>query len=291
MSWLRKSMSREKIYRERRIYRGATPLEPRPHPSSPFQESIQHQFLGHPTNSLNPSMAPSKNSPLPNPFFTSTANYASTSKSPRSSLSGKDSLGRIPSISSLKSTVDRMGSPARRVSSSMAASSTGVASGPVSENERPRAAFHQLGKHFHSYDDLGAYEAGAPSVKRRSPRKQPKTNGNPEQQSAAEDLDALLAVQKTLFRLRTRIADLTEVGDYFSATHWLRDILNDPAMSPHAHWSDFFRLFKLAMLQQVPAKIILESMKGFSPPMTGHLSLLKVELLASEGAWEEPLMD
>lgn len=188
-------------------------------------------------------------------------------------------------MSSLKSTVERMNSPARRMSSSLAS----VASGPVasSENERPLGL--QLGKHYHSYDDLGtAHEASAaaPSVKRRSPRKLPKISLH----TSAEDLDALLAIQRTLFSLRTKVCELSDLGDLYSASHWLSLLLNDPALSQHVHWSDFYRLFRLGVQQGQPPKLLLESFLQYAEGCTGalnaHLIVLHAELLSRLQDWD-----
>lgn len=178
-----------------------------------------------------------------------------------------------------------MNSPARRMSSSLAS----IASGPVSssENEKPQGL--QLGKHYHSYDNLGsiAHEPNAvPSVKRRSPRKLSKIS----LQTSAEDLDALLAVQRTLFSLRTKISELSDLGDFFSAQHWLSFLLNDPVLSQHAHWSDFYRLFRLGLQQGQPAKLLLEAFKQYEDGSTGalkpHLTVLHAELLCRLQDWE-----
>lgn len=208
-------------------------------------------------------MAPNKNSPLPNPFFT-----GGTARSPRSSMSGKDSLGMIPSISSLKHTAEKIASPGRRSS---------VLAPLSSENDNP--VVRQLGKHYHSFDDLGK----EPVSRRKSPRKVARL-------SPSKDVERLLSVQKMLFKLRTKVLELTEVGDLASAHHWLRHMLNDASMQNHRHWSDLHRFFRSCLAQQLPVKLILEAFSQHfddAVQLPQCVQLLRCELLAKDEAWED----
>jgi tetratricopeptide (TPR) repeat protein len=105
------------------------------------------------------------------------------------------------------------------------------------------------------------------------------------------DLDRLLATQKTLFKLRTKISELIEVGDLFSAHHWLLTIVNEPSMATALHWSDYYRFFKSCSVQKMPVKLILEAIESFESSQKEaadiHLTLLKVDLMAKEGIWEQ----
>jgi len=152
-------------------------------------------------------MAPCRNSPLANPFLMGT-------KTPRSSLSGKESLGKIPSISSLKSTVDRINSPGARRSS--IAANVGA-----SENERPESSF-QLGKHFYSVDDLSSLQQ---SAKRRSPRKLTRIQQTPPPVIGGAEVEHVLAAQKALYTVRRKTAELIELGDLSSAHYWAKIII------------------------------------------------------------------
>ncbi len=182
-------------------------------------------------------------------------------------------------MNSLKNTVEKMNSPARRRSSILSGAGevqygrrATVLYESSSENERPSSlAPKQLGKHLHG-----------PSEKRRSPRKLPRTDTD------GGDLEGLLHVQKDLYQLRGKVLELTEMGDLMSAQHWLQQIQNEPLYKPFLHWSDNYRYIRLCISLSMPAGLILESFKDVfdSEHLTLQLVLIKAELMAKEGMWE-----